>query len=380
MSWKGIVGQENIKKYFQGIIEENRFANAYLFFGNEGVGKFAVALEVIKTASCLSPRKESGFIESCGECRNCKSILNLTFPNVEYVFSLPSGKATESEEVGTIASLPNKVIEEINEKLKEKILNPYKKFSIEGASQIRISQIRELRKAIALSNPYAGRKFIVIFNADEMRDVAQNAYLKTLEEPRIDITFFLLTTRRESLLPTIQSRCQPVFFPPLMDNDILDVLSQKYNKKADELQVIVKLANGSMTRAFELAESNLIEIGNALVDLLRIALQKNLNGKKLVEAINSLTQNVDKKTSQAYLQLLQNWFRDAFVISKNGSIDFVQNVDDIEALSRFAKKFGNKELKQVFEAIENCHYMINSNVQIPSAYLGLMLKIRSILL
>jgi hypothetical protein len=165
-----------------------------------------------------------------------------------------------------------------------------------------------------------------------------------------------------------------------MDNDILEVLSQKYNKNADELQVIVKLANGSMTRVFELAESNLIEIRNALVDLLRIVLQKNLNGKKLVEAINSLTQNVDKKTSQAYLQLLQNWFRDAFVISKNGSIDFVQNVDDIEALSRFAKKFGNKELKQVFEAIENCHYMINSNVQIPSAYLGLMLEIRSILL
>ncbi|MGB9913633.1 MAG: hypothetical protein ACPLRO_09730, partial [Candidatus Kapaibacteriota bacterium] len=146
-------------------------------------------------------------MESCGSCSACQSILNNKFSNVEYLFSLPAGKSVDKEEGSVFTSLSETVIEEINSKLKSKILNPYTKFSIEGASQIRISQIRELRKNLALSNSLSGRKFVVIINADEMRTEAQNAFLKTLEEPRTDVTFFLLTARLEGLLPTILSRC-----------------------------------------------------------------------------------------------------------------------------------------------------------------------------
>ncbi|MFN3781730.1 MAG: hypothetical protein ACK4SO_06110, partial [Candidatus Kapaibacteriota bacterium] len=180
MNWKNIVGQENIKFFFNNAVKEKRLGNSYCFFGIEGVGKFATALGIISSTSCLKPKEIDGFLEACQECDNCKSIRNLKFPNVEYIFSLPAGKASDKEEGGLYASLSDSLIEDINLKLLQKIANPYGKFQIEGATQIKIGQIRELRKNLSLSNSLPGRKFVVIFNAEEMNIDAQNAFLKTL--------------------------------------------------------------------------------------------------------------------------------------------------------------------------------------------------------
>lgn len=379
MSWNDVIGQENVKLYFQNVLLQNKIASAYCFFGIEGVGKFATALEIIKANSCIQPKFIGGMLEGCNNCINCKDILNLKFPNVEYVFSLPSGKSSDKDEEGSIATLSDLTIEEINSKLKEKLENPYVRFSIRGASQIRINQIRELRKNLALSNAISGRKFVVIFNAEEMRVEAQNAFLKTLEEPRNDVTFFLLTSRREGLLPTILSRCQSIFFPPLTDDDIVSELKKRYPKTETELRMIARFANGSLTSAFELLETNIKDVRDGLVDLLRIALKKDLPGKQLVEKINELTNDLDKKSGQIYLGLLGNWIRDAILLTKNADTNLIINIDDVETLKRFTEKFGTKPLAEVVQLIEKSIYMINSNVQINTVFLNLFLEIREIL-
>ncbi|MGC8748231.1 MAG: ATP-binding protein [Candidatus Kapaibacteriota bacterium] len=380
MSWEQIINQEKIKKFFQRILPEAVLSNAYCFFGIEGVGKFATALEIIKTASCRNPVHKVGYIESCGSCSACQSILNNKFSNVEYLFSLPAGKSVDKEEGSVFTSLSETVIEEINSKLKNKILNPYTKFSIEGASQIRISQIRELRKNLALSNSLSGRKFVVIINADEMRTEAQNAFLKTLEEPRTDVTFFLLTARLEGLLPTILSRCQQIYFPPLSSEDIAIDLRKKYNLSEDEISIVTRFANGSLTRAYELVEANLKEKRNKMVDILRIALKKELYGHQLSEMVNKLTEGIDKKMARTCLQLLSSWLRDAMIISTSSSRNLIVNADDNDALERFSKKFVKENFSRVFEIIEECDHMIFSNVQIQNVFLNLYLEIRNILL
>ncbi len=380
MKWNKIVGQENIKIFFKKAIKEKRVGSGYCFFGIEGVGKFATALGIISTLSCLKPREINGFLEPCEECYNCKSIENLKFPNIEYIFSLPAGKSADKEEDGPIASLSDSLIEDINLKLRQKIANPYAKFKVEGASQIKIAQIRELRKSLSLSNPLPGRKFVVIFNAEEMNIDAQNAFLKTLEEPRDDITFFLLTTRREGLLPTILSRCQSVFFPPLSTEEIFYSLSKEYSMSAEELGIISRFSNGSLTRAYEFVESNLKMMRDKMVDFLRLALRKELPGATLFEQITMFAEKFDKREAQMCLQLLASWIRDVLVFMKSCDSGLLVNFDDNATLVRFANKFGPKPLKEVIEIIENSIYMINSNVQIPTVYLNLFLEIRKVLL
>ncbi|MCX7909706.1 MAG: hypothetical protein N2560_09370 [Ignavibacteria bacterium] len=380
MSWKEIINQEKIKIFFQKVLKEKTLSNAYCFFGIEGVGKFALALNIIKTYSCLQPKIEGDFLEPCEGCSNCLSIRSLKFPNVEYIFSLPSFKTQEKEGDSIYSSLSDSVIEEMNSKLRNKINNPYVKFAIEGANQIRIAQIRELRKSLALSNSFPGRKFIVIFNAEDMRVEAQNAFLKTLEEPREDITFFLLTTRRESLLPTILSRCQSIFFPPLSDDEVFFYLIRNFNKSENELRIVSRFANGSITKAIELVESNLKETRDYLVNILRFALKKELPGKQLIESIEKFAENLDKKGAQSCLQLLANWIRDAILLTQNGTNNLIVNLDDLDTLKRFSEKFGNKPLGSAIEIIENCNLMINSNVQIPNVFINLFLELRKLLL
>ncbi len=380
MGWEQIINQKKIQEYFQKILRDKTFANAYCFYGKEGVGKFAIIMEIVKSLNCSNPIIGNKQQNSCGQCLSCQNIENLKFPNIEYVFSLPStSKSTQGEAKSSFGGLPDNLIQEINEKLKNKIKNPYAGFSIEGASQIKISQIRELRRTLALSNSIPGHKFVIILNAEEMRVEAQNAFLKTLEEPRKDVTFILLTTRKESLLPTILSRCQLVFFPPIDKYEIKNILIDKFNKTPEESEVLARFANGSITKLIELMDENIIETRNLLIDLLRLSLKNELPGRQLTEKINSLVEKFDKKKASFALDLLQQWFRDAILITRNGTNDSVVNYDNLDTIVKFCKKFGRKPIEKAIEIIENSHYLISTNVQISNVFLNLFLEFRKIL-
>ncbi|MCX7879877.1 MAG: hypothetical protein N2517_04370 [Ignavibacteria bacterium] len=379
MGWDKVLGQSIIKENLQRTILEGRYPNAYLFFGNEGVGKFATALEFVKTASCLTPRRNDNSIEACETCKNCISINKSTYPNLEFIFSLPASKAqTKAESV--FSGLTDEQLDEINRKLIEKINSPYVRFQIAGASQIRIAQIRELRKNLALSNALPMRRFVIIINAEEMRSEAQNAFLKTLEEPRDDVTFILLSVQRNLLLPTIVSRCIPIYFPPIEINLIKDKLISDFMLSEEESNLIARFANGSFTNALDLINSNIIASRDKFVNILRIGLKKEVPFKVLSEEINSLVDNIDKKQSQHLLMLLEQWIRDAIVVSKSSDERYVINYDDIETLRRFAKNFASKPLYKAIQEIENANYMVLSNVAISSVFLDLVIKLRQIIL
>lgn len=376
MAWKNVVGQESIKFRLQRLVAENRIPNALCFWGQEGVGKFATAIEFVKSASCLNPKIEGNSVESCGQCTNCLNIAGNRFQNLEFVFSLPSGKNSDKGEIGTLSQLTNEQIESINQKILNKIQNPYSKFVIEGASQIRIGAIRELRRNLSLSNSLPGRKFVVVLNAEDMRTEAQNALLKILEEPRKNITFILLTSRKEFILPTILSRCQMQFFPILSPEIISQELINKFGKSESEARLIAKFSGGSVTLAFEYLESNVKDMRDIMVNFLRLSLKKELAGSALSSNISEFAEKLDKKKANSILNLLSQWLRDAFLISKNGDYIYLTNEDDIEVLKRFSEKFGKRDLPSVVEHIEEARRYIYSNVNISQVFLDLFIKIR----
>lgn len=376
MAWENVVGQEDIKSQLQRLIIENRIPNAFCFWGGEGVGKFATAIEFVKSASCLNKRIEDNRVEHCEQCSNCINISENKFPNLEFVFALPSGKSSEKGESGTLSQLSSEQIETINQQIINKIQNPYSRFAIEGASQIRIGAIRELRRSLSLSNPLPGRKFVIILNAEDMRTEAQNALLKTLEEPRKNVTFILLSTLKEQILPTILSRCQMLFFPILPMEYICRELMSKFGKSRAEAQLIAKFSAGSMTTALEFLESDAKVVRDSMVHFLRLSLKKDLPGSVLSSDITKFAEKLDKKKASAALNLFTQWIRDAFLVSKNGNNTYIINEDDIETLKRFAEKFAKRDLPLVIDHIEEARRYIFSNVNISQIFLDLFMKIR----
>ncbi len=374
MSWKNINFHERVKKILQKTILEKKIPSAYLFWGIEGVGKSAIAIEFAKTLNCIHPIIKEDTINSCDECRSCKQFENLSHPNLTFVFSLPPGKGADSSD-NSLAKLSDEQIDLIKEQLVAKAHNIYHKISIPNATQIKINSIREIKRNLSLTSNIPGWRVAIILNAEEMTTEAANAFLKTLEEPHERITIILITSKKEMLLPTIISRCQQIYFEPIPENQLAEYLIKEYSISHAEAKIIANFSQGSILTAKEFIDSNIAEIRNSIVELLRIAL-KNSYRFELSEKIEELIGTKNKLNVETHLRLLQNWFRDCFIMLKTNNSDKIINLDLQDRIRKFIELFPNANYQSIINEIENSIYKIRRNVNLQLIAYSLFLKIR----
>jgi len=173
-NWDKIIGQQRVKNTLQTAIRHQRLSHAYLFWGNVGVGKDALAIEFARTLLCNNHGESS-----CGECSNCKKMETLQHSNLKLIFPLPGG---DNEKQDDSDSMETDVVEEVRKQIGEKALNPYFHIDIPKAKFIRIKTIREVKKESSMSSAELGKKIFIIFDADLMNDASANSLLKVLEE------------------------------------------------------------------------------------------------------------------------------------------------------------------------------------------------------
>lgn len=204
MSWGNFKGQDRVISILRSYLSSERIPNAFIFSGIRGVGKFSIAKEFAKASNCAKYRDRA-----CDECANCIQIEREVHPDL-FVLK-PGGKADE----------------------------------------ITIDMIREVEKFLNLSPQKAERKFFLIDEAERMNMEASNAFLKSLEEPPLDSTIILITTKPDALLPTIRSRCQEIRFSPLSEDVIKELLIQRFGLKAEDAEAIAKISCGSLSSALQ---------------------------------------------------------------------------------------------------------------------------------
>ena len=212
MSWSSIIGQERVKILLKRTIQNDQIAHAYLFYGTEGVGKDALAIEFAKTLICT----KNG-TESCDTCNNCQRMNSFQHPNIKLVFALPAGK-NEKNGDDPINVLTEVQVAELREQIQIKAKDRYKRIEIEKANFIKINSVRDIKREAAMSTTEDGKKIFIIFNADMMNAEASNSLLKTLEEPLQGTILLLTTSAKDQLLPTIISRCQLIKCDLLSDD------------------------------------------------------------------------------------------------------------------------------------------------------------------
>lgn len=193
-----IIGHERQIEYLEKVIRRGRMSHAYLFYGPEGVGKFAAAKLLAKSFFCEKYQLQSDrgvvdtFEKVCGVCPDCHQIEEGAHPDViilDTEHTLTSQKETRKD--------------------------------------IPIDDIRELKRKFSFA-PEPGKWRIAIINeAEKLSDAAVNAFLKLLEEPGEQSIFILVSSSPDSTLPTIKSRAQPVRFSLVPDRTIREFLEQK---------------------------------------------------------------------------------------------------------------------------------------------------------
>lgn len=370
MSWNDIIAQHRVKKKLHTSIELNRLPHALLFYGPEGVGKDAAAIQLAKVLNC-----KSGGTDSCDECTDCKQINMLQHQNLILVFALPVGKGEESSD-SPIEKLSADDMANIYSQIEQKAKNLYHKIAIDKANTIKISSIRDIRRKTAMSVSGNGKRVILIMNAEDLGIEASNALLKTLEEPPRNTILILTSSNKDALLPTIVSRCQLIRFDELTENQIKEALIIRENVDEEKSNIISRLANGNYTSALEMINTDFFEKRNQLVDFLVLVLTSDT--LKISQEVDRIIKSSSKPEIERFFLMLNVWFRDVKTMQEGA--DNIINTDLLSRLTKFLNRYPNGDFHKIFIAIEKSLSLIQKNVYIPLVFFRFIVTIRNILL
>jgi DNA polymerase III delta prime subunit len=255
--WKNLVAQERVKEVLGAAFASDSLGHAYLFCGEEGVGKFAAALDLSLALLCAY-----GENVPCCACAACRKALNNNHPDLHIIFPV---LLDESHKSGN--DLNQKGWEFIASLVPKRIRAPYAPLSYEDEDidksalhkvpSIPVEWIKEVNEGILRGAVEGERSATIFCDVDTMNAFSANAMLKTLEEPPANTYLFLTTNKPEAVLPTIASRCQIVRFGHVPVAQIQHELAAALGPGADETKITdaVYYSMGSLGRALALIKT-----------------------------------------------------------------------------------------------------------------------------
>ena len=236
---------------------------------------------------------------------------------------------------------------------------------------ISVDQVREVERAAALA-PFEGRTRVVIIDpADAMSIGAQNAFLKTLEEPPPNTAFVLIATREDRLLETVRSRCRRIEFTLVPLGDIEAALLGR-GVEAERARLLARLAGGRPGRALELAE-NPSRVEKRRETLAQARELGSLPMADLMDLSERLAGRF-RESREAVLSRLEewlSWWRD-LVLVQSGAEEAVVNVDLVDALREDSGRYEAKDVVVFVQALAECRRRLERNVQARIALDALM--------
>ena len=227
-----ILGQEKAVSYLQNLVRTQRMPGALLFYGPDGVGKRKTALAFAQALNCEHPQDGN----ACGTCASCQAALKGTHPDITLVDFVYQAR--------------------LNLKTAPSDSDYEEELAKEVAKQQHLS-VDTVRRVTALSQQKAvgnGWKVIIMDCAQTMQGAAANALLKFIEEPPAKTVWILITSKRAAMLPTILSRCQPLAFAPLSQEQVVQIL-QTAETDVEDPQRCARYSGGSISGARKAAEA-----------------------------------------------------------------------------------------------------------------------------
>lgn len=327
--FENLIGNDRIKGILQRFVYERRVPNSVLFAGPDGVGKKQFALEVAKAAVCHDAQGR----EPCGKCQACARVDVFTFPKPDDKDAHKQVIFSEHPDVGMVI--------------------PYKR-------NILVDAIRDLEKE-ANFRPYeAPARFFIIDNAETMTPGASNALLKTLEEPYPTTHIFLVTSRPDSLLPTIRSRCQMLRFAPVEIEEVEKLLLKTHKYSQPDARLIAAYSQGSVSLAQAIDIVQFRSMRDVMVRVLRSSLIKS-DTASLLRASEEMVDAKNKEFFEDYLDILQSLIRDLWTLQTVGDHGVV-NSDILPDLQHLADAADRSRLNDWLEEIESLRKTLDVNI------------------
>lgn len=286
---------------------------ALLLAGTAGIGKRRTAVAMAQATNCLQPVTREFEIDACGECASCRRIERGVHPDVILV---------EPGDTGTI----------------------------------KVDQVRDVIDRAGY-RPFEGRRRAVIIDeADAMVPAAQNALLKTLEEPPSASIFILVSSMPDALLATVRSRCPRLRFGILAASEVAEALMRDHGYAEADARAAAADADGSIGRALEAQSVDLTE-ARALAQRLLEQTARTSDPARRIESARELT---GKKSSAASerdqlavcLRVMASLLRDLGILASRADVRSLANADLQGPLSRLTEAFDSERSMRAFGAVD----------------------------
>ena len=324
-TFRDVVGHESIIGHFKSSIEQGKVAHAYLIHGEKGTGKKMLAGLFAKTLQC-----EAGGTDPCGTCRSCIQCDSGNQPDIIWV----------THEKPTVIS---------------------------------VDDIREQVNNDIIIKPYSSRyKIYIIPEAELMNAAAQNAILKTIEEPPEYAIIMLLTNNLDKMLPTILSRCITLNLKPVGELDMMEYLSRMGVPQA-KAKFCVGFAFGNLGKAVRLATSE--EYNEIKHDCVQIL--KDINRMEIYDLIDAVKKMSKYKLDiYDYLDIMMMWYRDILMLKVSGSPDKLLFKEEYATLKQQANYISYEGIENVLKALDKVKVRLEANVNFDIAMELLLLTIK----
>lgn len=324
--FEDIIGQEQLKEYLQSVIAMKKISHAYIINGERASGKEFIAGIFSMALQC--EKQESN---PCMECHSCKQALSKNHPDIIRV-------------------------------------------THEKPNTVSVDDVRAQINADVAIKPYSGPYKIYIMNeAEKMTVQAQNALLKTLEEPPEYAVILLLTTNVNSLLPTILSRCVVLNMKPVKDALIQEFLMKEVQIPDYKAQVCVAFARGNVGKAKMLAASEEFEnVKEEAVTLLKYIQDMDLS--EVMAAIKKI--NEYKLDINDYLDIMAVWYRDVLLFKATNDANHLIFKDEIQYIRKRADKSTYEGIEKIIQALDTAKSRLNANVNFELTMELLLLAIK----
>lgn len=310
--FKDVVGHKDIIQYMKNAINQNKISHAYIVNGQRGSGK-----KLLSRLFAMALQCESGQNEPCGTCKSCVQTKNSNQPDIITV-------------------------------------------THEKPTSISVDEIREQINGDIMIKPYSSRyKIYIVPEADLMTVQAQNALLKTLEEPPEYAVIFLLTENADSLLATIRSRCVMLKLRNIKDKLVKQYLIEQLQVPDYQADLCAAFAQGNIGRAAMLAKSEYFnEIKDDAVQLMKYIDEMELH--EIVGAIKQISKYKLEVTD--YLDILTIWYRDVLLYKATKDVEGLVFGEHLNFIKQKASRSSYEGIEKILSAIEKAKTRIKANV------------------
>ena len=325
LTFLDVVGHETIINYFQNALRIQKFSHAYILNGEDGMGKSLLASIFAATLQC-----EAHDVNPCGVCKSCLQAVSGNHPDIKYI----------THEKASIS------VDDIRNQLNNDV------------------QIK----------PYSSKyKVYIIDEAEKLTEQAQNALLKTIEEPPEYAVILLLTNNSNLFLETIVSRCVNLNLKAVPKESIKKYLMEQVKVPDYQAELSATFSNGNLGKAIQLSNSE--EFAFMKEEVVR--LMKSVDDYELsqiMEAIKKIAEN--KSAIHSYLDLILIWYRDVLIFKATMDANLIFYKDEVQDIKKQGSNKSFEALDHIIKALEDTKKRLLANVNFEIAMELLLLAMK----